>query len=207
MAHIGLLGGSFDPVHRAHIALALAALQTLDLDRVDLIPARQPWQRRPLGASPQHRLKMLQIACEADPRLAVNPIELQRDGATYTIDTLEALPANARYTWVLGADQLTNFCTWHRWRDIIARVRLAVAERPGVDGTPQPALAHALAQGQGELLRIPFMPLAISASNVRHALRTGQAVDDMLDPAVLDYIHRHHLYSDPETPPNPSQDL
>uniref|UniRef100_UPI00334037DB nicotinate (nicotinamide) nucleotide adenylyltransferase n=1 Tax=Castellaniella defragrans TaxID=75697 RepID=UPI00334037DB len=205
-ARIGLLGGSFDPVHRAHIALARAALEALALDRVELLPAHRPWQRLALGASPAHRQRMLEIACQGDPRLSVNPIELQRPGATYTIDTLEDLPP-AQYTWILGADQLANFCTWHRWRDIIARVRLAVAQRPGSQDTPPAELARALAAGRGELLRIPFPPLAISATGIRHALRTGEPVDDMLDPNVLEYIRTHHLYSDPAASPDPDPAL
>ncbi len=203
---IGLLGGSFDPVHRAHIALARAALDALGLDRVELIPAHRPWQRGALGASPAHRLRMLEIACQGDPRLAVNPIELQRSGATYTIDTLESLP-QARYTWILGADQLANFCTWHRWRDIAARVELAVARRPGSDDAPPPELARALAEGHGVLRRIPLPPLAISATAIRHALRTGRPVDDMLDPNVLEYIRTHHLYSDPAASADPDPAL
>lgn len=203
---IGLLGGSFDPVHRAHIALAHAALDALALDHVELLPAHRPWQRRPLGASPEHRQRMLEIACQNDPRLLVNPIELQRPGATYTIDTLNELRA-ARYTWILGADQLANFCTWHRWRDIIACVRLAVAQRPGSTSTPPPALAQALAEGQGELLHIPFPPLSITATDIRNALRTGGPVDDMLDPNVLDYIRTHHLYTDPAASPDSDRGL
>ncbi|MER1968408.1 nicotinate (nicotinamide) nucleotide adenylyltransferase [Castellaniella sp. GW247-6E4] len=204
---IGLLGGSFDPVHRAHVALARAALDALALDRVELIPAHRPWQRGTLGAEPAHRLRMLEIACQGDPRLSANPVELQRSGPTYTIDTLEGLPPQAQYTWILGADQLTNFCTWHRWQDIIERVHLAVAQRPGADDTPPPELAEALAEGQGELLRIPFVRLAISATDIRHALRTGLPVDDMLDPNVLEYIRTHHLYSDPAASLDPKHSL
>ncbi len=203
---IGLLGGSFDPVHRAHIALAQAALEALALDRVELLPAHRPWQRQALGAGPDHRRRMLEIACRDDPRLLVNPIELQRPGATYTIDTLDALPP-ARYTWILGADQLANFCTWHRWRDIIARVRLAVAQRPGSVDTPPIDLQQALDQSGHALLRIPFPPLAITATGIRHALRTGGPVDDMLDPNVLEYIRTHHLYSDPAATPDPNRPL
>lgn len=206
MSRVGLLGGSFDPVHQAHIELARAALDALALDRVELLPAHQPWQRRALGASPEHRQRMLEIACRHDPRLLVNPIELQRAGTTYTIDTLEALPP-AQYTWILGADQLANFCTWHRWRDIIARVRLAVAQRPGSSTVAPPELSQALAEGRGELLHLPFPPIAVSATDIRQALRTGGSVDDMLDPNVLEYIRTHHLYSDPAAHPDPDRGL
>jgi nicotinate-nucleotide adenylyltransferase len=189
---IGLLGGSFDPVHRAHIALALAALDTLALDHVELLPAAQPWQRSTLNASPEHRLRMLELACRDEPRLQVNPLELERAGPTYTLDTLRALPQGPRYTWIMGADQLVNFCTWHDWREIIRLVRLAVAQRPGTPLTTPPALATALPAGALQL--IPFTARNISATSIRRSLAAGRPANDMLDPRVLDYIHVHQLY-------------
>jgi nicotinate-nucleotide adenylyltransferase len=202
---VGLLGGSFDPVHRAHLALARAALETLALDRVEMLPAPRPWQRGRPGAAPEHRLRMLQLACADDPHLIVNPVELRRPGATYTIDTLVELPQDASYTWILGADQLANFCTWHRWRDILRHARLAVAQRPGSCTTPPAELAAVLPPGG--LCQIPFPAQAISATAIRQAIASGQPVDDMLDPRVLDYIRTHRLYlvpapkpDDPHTP-------
>ncbi|WP_345798674.1 nicotinate (nicotinamide) nucleotide adenylyltransferase [Castellaniella sp. MT123] len=200
MPQVGLLGGSFDPVHRAHIVLARAACQALKLERVDLLPAGRPWQRDDLGASPEHRLRMLQLACQDDPILRINPVELYRPGATYTIDTLAALPDTAQYTWILGADQLANFCTWHRWRDILHYVRLAVAQRPGATAQPPDELIQALPPGG--LVRIPFPPQDVSASAIRQALAKGQAVEAQLDPRVLDYIHAHRLYQYPAVPPD-----
>ncbi len=194
---VGLLGGSFDPVHRAHIALAQAARDALGLEHVELLPAARPWQRGRLGATSEHRLRMLELACADDPGLRVNPIELHRAGVTYTIDTLAALPATARYTWILGSDQLANFCTWHRWRELLQHVRLAVAERPGTPVAPSPELAQALPPDG--LVRIPFTPQPISATAIRQDLAAGRPVDAMLAPRVLDYIHAHRLYLDPNT--------
>ncbi|MDY0309457.1 MAG: nicotinate (nicotinamide) nucleotide adenylyltransferase [Castellaniella sp.] len=198
MPQVGLLGGSFDPVHRAHIALALAARDALGLEHVELLPAARPWQRGRLGAAPEHRLRMLELACADIPGLRVNPIELQRAGNTYTIDTLSALPDTARYTWILGSDQLANFCTWHRWRDLLQHVRLAVAERPGAPATPPPELADALTPGG--LVQIPFSPQPVSATAIRQALAAGRPTESLLDPRVLDYIRTHRLYLDPKTP-------
>lgn len=195
---VGLLGGSFDPVHRVHIALAQAARDALGLEHVELLPAARPWQRGRLGAAPEHRLRMLELACADVPGLRINPIELRRAGDTYTIDTLAALPSTVRYTWILGSDQLANFCTWHRWRELLRHVRLAVAERPGSSVAPPPELADALAPGG--LVRIPFTPQPVSATAIRQALAAGRPVDAMLDPRVLDYIRAHRLYLDHETP-------
>lgn len=200
-ARIGLLGGSFDPVHRTHIALAHAARAALDLDHVQLIPAAQPWQRSPLLASSADRLQMLELACRNDPFLSINTQELSRQGMTYTIDTLESLPETAHYVWILGSDQLVNFCSWHRWRDILTRVRLAVAQRPGLSTSPPALLAQALGQNGQSLLHIPFEPSNTSATAIRQKLAKGGAVDDMLDPLVLDYIRAHNLYLGPAATP------
>ncbi|WP_322995339.1 nicotinate (nicotinamide) nucleotide adenylyltransferase [Castellaniella sp.] len=195
---VGLLGGSFDPVHTAHIGLALAAIQALSLEQVQLLPAGLPWQKGQLGASANDRLAMLRLASSPYPQLHINPIELQRSGATYTIDTLTALPDSAQYTWIMGADQLANFCNWHRWRDIIQYVRLAVAQRPGTTLTIPPSLEQLLPD-EG-LVRIPFPPQDIAASTIRLALAQGQTHIPELDPLVLDYIHTHQLYQQPSIP-------
>ena len=129
MTRIGLFGGSFDPVHSAHLALARTALSSLKLHQVQLIPAGQPWQRAPLGASPGQRLDMLKLAVGNTPGLVINPIEIERNGPTYTIETLEALTVGPEYFWLLGSDQLVNFCTWNRWQEIVQRVTLVVAQR------------------------------------------------------------------------------
>lgn len=193
---IGLLGGSFDPIHLAHLALAQAALTALALSQVQLLPAANPWQRAPLNAAPEHRLNMIKLAIDGRPNLAVNPIEIERGGATYTIDTLRALPAGARYVWILGADQLVNFCTWHKWQDISTLVELAVATRPGTPLTPPAELTDWLAAQTPEraLVTLPFTPMAISASDIRDRLKRGDTTEGLLPSQVARYIATHGLY-------------
>lgn len=194
---IGLLGGSFDPVHLAHIALAKTAYLALQLDEVQLIPAANPWQRGRLVASGPHRLAMLELATRGQPCLRVNPIEIERGGSTYTIETIEQLPQNARYSWLLGADQLTNFCTWHRWEDIAQLVELVVAQRPGSTLTVPAELAEHLAAIGCSLKELPMQPMPVSSSEIRERLQTGQPADDLLDGAVAQYIKQNHLYQPP----------
>lgn len=194
MKRIGLLGGSFDPVHVAHIALAQNALQALALAEVQLIPAANPWQRAALHATAGQRRDMLQLAVAGHSGLVVNPIEIERGGATYTIDTLRALPQDARYSWLLGADQLANFCTWRDWREIARLVDLAVATRPGTALNAPPELAEWL-RGQGrELQELPFPPMPVSASEIRRRLAHGESTDGLLAAPVAAYIAAHHLY-------------
>lgn len=197
---VGLLGGSFDPIHVAHVALAQAALRELALDRVDFLPAGEPWQRAPLQASPADRLAMIELAIAGLPGLAVNPIELQRQGATYTLETLRALPAGPDYIWLLGADQLANFCTWNGWEEIVERVTLAVASRPGTPLAAPQALTESLHGLQRSLLALPFTPMDVSASDIRQRLAQGASTAGRLPAAVADYIARHCLYQDAAAP-------
>lgn len=196
MNRIGLLGGSFDPVHLAHVALARTALQALQLSQVQLIPAGSPWQRAPLQARPEQRCAMIRLAIADQPGLALNTIEVDRDGPTYTIDTVRTLPADTRYVWLLGADQLVNFCTWRDWQEIAERVDLAVANRPGTPLAPPPALEHLLRQRGRQLEELPFSDMPISASAIRQRLAQDLPVDDLLAEPVYQYARAHHLYHD-----------
>lgn len=191
---IGLLGGSFDPVHHAHLSLARTALATLKLDQVQLIPAGQPWQRPPLGASPQDRLHMIRLAIGQDAGLSVNTVEIDRTGPTYTIETLESLPAGPDYFWILGADQLVNFCTWRRWQEIVSRVQLVVAQRPGSDLIAPPELASWMEAHDKRLIHLPFEPLDISANEIRKRTAQAESTADFLPEAVGQYITARGLY-------------
>ena len=190
----GLLGGSFDPVHVAHIALARDARRHLALDIVTLIPAARPWQRDALGADARQRLDMLRLAIDGEPGLEVSGVEIERGGPTYTIDTLRGLPAGRDYFWILGADQLENFCTWNEWEDIVARVHLAVAARPG-SGMATPAALHSRLRALGRELHIlPMPPVDLSATAVRERIAAGLDTEGMLHPGVAQYIQRYGLY-------------
>lgn len=191
---IGLLGGSFDPVHRAHIALAQAALDQLGLDQVQLLPARQPWQKPTLSASAQHRLAMLELAIGERRALVINASELSRPPPTYTIDTLEALPRTDEYFWLLGSDQLNNLPSWHRWREVLAAVTLVAVNRPGAIKPIPSELQSALDLGQARLIQLDFEPIDASSTALRQALALGDETGDWLDPAVADYIKTNRLY-------------
>ena len=191
---IGLLGGSFDPVHSAHLALAQTALVTLPLDEVQLMPAGQPWQRPPLGASPAHRLAMIKLAVGKAKGLQVNPIEIDRTGPTYTFETLALLPQEHEYFWILGADQLENFCTWREWSTIANKVQLVVAQRPGSKVAAPAALAAWLTQHNRHLVKLPFDPLDVSANEIRQRIARGDSTCDLIPEAVGQYITEHGLY-------------
>ncbi len=136
---IGLLGGSFDPVHTGHIALARAALQALHLQRVDFVLAPRPWQKS-VATPVALRLQMLQAAARRHEGLGVCTKELERTGATYTIETVRALREDygpsMPLVLLIGADQWENFHTWRCWRELFEYVHVAVCSREQQSGTP-----------------------------------------------------------------------
>lgn len=194
MKKIGLLGGSFNPVHLAHLAMARTALHALNLDEVQLIPAGNPWQKQPLRISGAQRLEMLALAIADEPGIVINDIEINREGATYTIDTLRNLPRNAKYYWLLGTDQLNNFCTWQNWQEITDYVTLTVAWRTGYPlHIPQELDALLRRDGKG-LITLPFKAMNVSSTEIRSRIQQGQDASAFVPAPVLDYINTHGLY-------------
>lgn len=191
MKRIGLFGGSFDPPHRAHVALAASALAQLALAEVRWIPAGRPWQKTRTITPAQHREAMVRLAIDGEPRFVLDRIELDRAGPSYTLDTVRALQAResgAEWVLLIGADQYAGLHTWQDWRELLARVTLAVANRPGPHPPP-----HA------EVLRhphrvVPLAMLDISSTEIRARVARGLPIDDLVPPAVARYIDRHTLY-------------
>jgi nicotinate-nucleotide adenylyltransferase len=188
---IGLLGGSFDPVHRAHVELARTALAELALDEVRWIPAGNPWQKPGLLTAAAHREAMVRLAIAGEPGFVLDRRELERAGPSYTLDTVRELQAARRdATWFLliGQDQYAGLHTWHGWQELLARVVLAVANRPGPLPPPAPEV-------QGVPHRsVPLPMLDISSTDIRRRVAAGQSIAALVPPAVAGYIARHSLY-------------
>ncbi len=189
----GLFGGTFDPVHHGHLAVAQAALTQLGLDQLWWLPAGAPWQKAKPAAASHHRVAMLRLAIEGQGRCAVDERELHREGPTYTIDTLESLALDhpgVAWFLVIGQDQLARLPTWHRWQEVARRVVLAVVARDGQ--TPVPSADVAAAGARVMVLQMP--PVATSSTDIRHRLGLHQSVDSLVPEPVARYIDRHHLY-------------
>ncbi|MEO8143124.1 MAG: nicotinate (nicotinamide) nucleotide adenylyltransferase [Betaproteobacteria bacterium] len=182
---IGILGGTFDPVHNAHLAIASAALHALGLQQVLWVPTGVPPYRPAPVAAASHRVAMLKLAIAGEPRYTVDERELAPGASGFTFDTLSSLRKDhpeASFVLLMGADQYEKRESWHRWRDLVQLCRIAVIERPD---SPKP---------QGDALHVPMPPQEISASDIRARLAHGEDVAAMLPPPVLGYIKEKGLY-------------
>ena len=195
---IGLLGGTFDPPHLAHLALGRLAQQALALDELRWLPAGSPWQKAGRVLAPAaHRIAMLAALLQGETGCVIDPRETRRSGATYTIDTVRELQQehppdnNSDWFFILGQDQYAGFDTWRDWPELLQRLTLAVAGRAGQ--APQPPAALAALPHRSVALDLP--PLAISASTVRQRLAAGLPVATLVGTAVARYIDQHRLYT------------
>jgi nicotinate-nucleotide adenylyltransferase len=192
-ARLGIFGGSFDPVHNAHVALAQLALAELRLDELLWIPAGQPWQKSRTLTPAADREAMVRLAIADEPRFALSRIELERAGPSYTIDTVRALTAarpDAEWFLIIGQDQYAGFHTWHGWQELLGLATLAIADRPDAAHLVDPqvlAVAHAT-------VSLPMMD--VSSTDIRGRLKAGQGIDDLVPAPVARYIARHRLYRD-----------
>ena len=215
---VGLLGGTFDPIHFGHLRLAEEAREALGLAELRLVPAGEPPHRGAPRCPGEHRLAMARLAVEGNPQLTVDDSEVRASGPSYTVLTLERLRAQlgpARpIVLILGADAFEGLPKWHRWEALFELAHIAVANRPGYapHGRRWPAvlspeldaacagrrvataaeLAHTPA---GHLLPFDMTPLAISATQIRELLAGPHSARYLLPDPVLDYIAAHSLYS------------
>ncbi|NMM26472.1 MAG: nicotinate-nucleotide adenylyltransferase [Glaciimonas sp.] len=215
---IVVLGGSFDPIHQGHIALAACFLRLLAPDELRILPAGNPWQKtQGLKASAQDRVEMARRAfAAADMPVVIDEQEIRRTSASgeasYTLDTLRFLRAelgpDSSIAFLMGADQLLGLHTWHDWQKLFDYAHICVASRPGFTlnmadlpsavntefgkriGTPEQIRNAA----HGLTCLASGLAVDISASEIRHALQHGSRPSALIPAVVLDYIQQHHLY-------------
>lgn len=207
---IGLLGGTFDPVHVGHLALARSACEALRLDSVRFIPTGQSWQKTGSDAGALARLAMVRLAIASFPAFMADDREVRRSGPSYTVDTLAELRAelgpDPALVLLLGSDQLRNLATWHRYRDLLRFAHIAASRRGShrLDGFEPAVEALLQAHGRDALPDAPagaivffrMPPVPVSASVLRAQLARGERPRELLPPEVLAYIERHRLYRD-----------
>ncbi|MFZ0216570.1 MAG: nicotinate (nicotinamide) nucleotide adenylyltransferase [Candidatus Dormiibacterota bacterium] len=195
---IGIVGGTFDPIHLGHVELAEAARRCARLDRVLLIPAGVPPHRHRPVASDADRLAMCRLAVRHHPNLEASDRELRRGGPSYTLQTLVELQRaypGAGLFLVLGWDAARDLPTWHEPQQVLRLATLVVLPRPGLAPPTAADLREAGVDPARTLLCRPGTP-DVGATDLRRRLRSGAEPDGLLDPAVLAYIREHHLYEE-----------
>ncbi|MBF0218530.1 MAG: nicotinate-nucleotide adenylyltransferase [Gammaproteobacteria bacterium] len=213
---VGLMGGTFDPVHNGHLRVALEFKERLGLDALHLVPAATPPHRQPPWATAAQRLTMVQLAIGNNAPLEVDDRELQRPGVSYTLETLmslqQQLPPQSKIVLLMGSDAFCHFHRWHGWQMIRQRVQLVLAIRPDhplrqedlpqalqswfsssrlVDAQTSADFAHSPA---GTLWQLAVTPLAISATHLRQLCASGRSIRYLTPDPVWDYIHQNGIY-------------
>ena len=210
---LGVMGGTFDPIHYGHLRLAEEARQSLGLGRVRIIPAGTPRHREEPHSSAEHRLAMTRLALAGLPDFELDASEVRSGEPSYTVPTLERLRAefggDRPLVLLMGVDAFLGLASWHRWSDLFGLAHIAVATRPGyVLGREQmgEALGAEFAARfcdahesltetpAGRIFTFAMTPLAISATAIREILLQGGSPQFLLPDAVLGYIRKHHLY-------------
>lgn len=202
---IGILGGTFDPIHEGHLLIAESARVCLHLDKVIFIPAGRPWLKSDRRVtSPRHRLAMVELATRDNPHFEVSDIEIERPGPTYTVDTLSELRRSmaegTELYLILGMDSIRELVRWHR-PDLIFEMCIVVAvSRPGVADVSIPDIEREFLSSTGRLKIIDGPMVDTSATEIRlHA--GGNAPLCGLPDSVREYIHEHALYTGRDATP------
>ena len=186
---IGVMGGTFDPIHHGHLVAASEVADSFGLDEVVFVPTGQPWQKSDV-TEPEHRYLMTVIATASNPSFSVSRVDIDRDGPTYTIDTLrdvQRLNPDADLYFITGADAIAQILSWRNHDELWELAHFVAVSRPGhvlnTDGLPVEDVSQ---------LEIPA--LAISSTDCRGRVRGGHPVWYLVPDGVVQYIAKHHLY-------------
>src|SRR6188768_1730990 len=187
---LGVMGGTFDPIHHGHLVAASEVAQSFDLDEVIFVPTGQPWQKGPVTTG-EHRYLMTVIATASNPRFTVSRVDIDREGPTYTIDTLrdlhEARP-DAELFFITGADALAHILTWKDSEELFELAQFIGVTRPGYELSESGLPAERV-----DLMEVPAM--AISSTDCRERVHAGEPVWYLVPDGVVQYISKHHLYA------------
>jgi nicotinate-nucleotide adenylyltransferase len=192
---VGILGGTFDPVHIAHLRLAEEARECLRLDEVLFLPAGDPWRKssRPIAAA-AHRLAMLRLAVGDNADFGISDLELRRPGPSYTADTLAALAGERlddEFWFIVGADALADLPNWHEPERIVEHAMLAVAPRDLQEANVAALNVPGIA---ARIVTFPMTRLDISATDIRDRVAAARSIRYLVPPEVERYIAEHRLY-------------
>ena len=197
---LGVLGGTFDPIHNGHLAAAEAAQRALSLESIVLVPSRIPPHRRdPVGAASAHRRAMAELAALDRPGWSVSSLELDRQGPSYTYDTLAELgTTGAELFFILGADAFAEIATWSRYPAVLDLAHFVVVSRPGITldslRERQPSAFSLRPSANTRVILVEANTPDISSTDIRKRIRAGESLSGLVPDAVADYIRTRRLY-------------
>jgi nicotinate-nucleotide adenylyltransferase len=216
LPRIGLLGGTFDPIHLGHLRLALELKQTFGFQEMRLLPCHQPPHRRSPLVGSAERAQLVRLALAQCPDLLLDERELRRDRPSYTIDTLQELRAElgpeVSLCWALGSDAFAGLHTWHRWQELLDYAHLVVIARPEAPLPQSGPVAELFAARraepaqlanapQGSIVQANLRLLPISATEIRDQIARGESPQFLLPDCVWHHIDQHHWYRSPRVVP------
>jgi nicotinate-nucleotide adenylyltransferase len=195
---LGVMGGTFDPVHHGHLVAASEVAHRFDLDEVIFVPTGEPWQKSGKQVSPaEDRYLMTVIATASNPRFSVSRVDIDRGKTTYTVDTLRDLQAqhpDAELYFITGADALSNILTWQDWTELFELAKFVGVSRPGYDLNIEDLEKHLRDSPDDAVTVIEIPALAISSSECRRRASQGRPVWYLVPDGVVQYISKRHLY-------------
>lgn len=197
---VGVLGGTFDPVHFGHLSLMRQAQAALDLDHLLIVPTHVPPHKTWAPyASFEARYQMLTLAVADAPDIIISVLEKQRGDISYTVDTIEMLRASCAtcsYYFITGADAYRYFTTWRRWRELLDLCHLVVAKRPGFSMEGNVELDIAARESRNGMIFLDIDTPDVSSTDIRHRLAHGESVKHLMPAVVEDYIRSNGLYTE-----------
>ena len=212
-SRIAIYGGTFDPIHNGHLGSITELAQRLNIDQVKLIPSYIPPHRDEPGATSAQRLEMVRLGAAALPKVQVDDREVQRQGRSYTVETLEQLRSElgpeAVLFFILGSDAYALLHEWHRWQELTNYAHMVVMQRPESNGRePEPAVLTwqqsrfvpeplEISGVCGAITKITLTQYDIAATEIRRRVRCGESIDVLVPQAVASYITEHKLYLSP----------
>ncbi len=196
---IGILGGTFDPVHLGHLIIAEEVRSNLGLDKILFVPAGVPWMRENEGVSAgKHRLNMVDLAVKSNPHFQSSSIEIDRQGVTYTADTLETLREDLDHevelSFIMGMDVLEKFHLWKSPETVVELCSLVIVNRPGNQAVDVNEVVKKYPEAGAKLRIINVPRMEISSSEIRERVRQEKSLKYLVSEEVIEYIDQNNLY-------------
>lgn len=196
---VGIMGGTFDPIHLGHLATAESVREIFALDEILFIPSARPPHKVEKHITPElHRLMMTYLAIKSNEKFRVSPMEFLRDGLSYTLDTMDELlkkfGAGTELFFIIGADSMADLSKWHKAKELVSKIHFIATKRPGVDVDLAAVKEFFGEDGMAHIHQVSTPGLEISSTDIRERLKAGRSIKYLVPEVVEEYIEKERLY-------------